>query len=347
MTTQKQAKPVIRAMDLGFGFVKHEKLNQETNEMEYSSFPSLAPKASNIDMSAGVLGKRNTTIVHVDGTKYEVGPDSTDLESSDVIRALNDNYIFTDQYKALTLGAFFYMNEPVIDLLVVGLPVSNLNQSEDLKKMLIGKHQVNDEFSTEVKNVLVLAQPIGGLYYCMNVLKNEEFEDLKNERNLIIDPGFQTYDFVLSNGERIIESKSDAKPGGVSKVLESIAKSISDEKGIKYTNLNAIDKGLRKKERIIKISGKKESLDKHIKNTKGALESSIMYMLNVLGSDCSDIDNIIMVGGGAHIFEKAIRKQKQFEDREIHVVDNPQFAILMGYHAAGEELYPSIPQVNL
>jgi plasmid segregation protein ParM len=328
--------PIIRSIDLGFGFTKYDHLDPETGEIEYSSFPSLAPRASNTDMSAGILGRRDTVVVDVDGTKYEIGPDSTDLETSDVVRALNDSYIFTDQYKALTLGALHYINEEEIDLLVVGLPVSNLHQASDLHKILKGEHKINDEKTVNVKEVLVLAQPIGGLYYCMKCLDNEDFEDLKEEKNLIIDPGFLTFDFVLANGDKPNENKSDSKPGGVSKILEAIAKSISEKFKIRYDNLSAIDKGLRKSNRKIKISGKPEPLEEHIKNTKSVLESSITYMTNLVG-DGSDIDNIIVVGGGAKIFEKAIKAH--YPEREIHIIENSQYANVKGYQQAGEEHY--------
>lgn len=334
--TENVKNPIIRSIDLGFGFVKLDEYNNETKELEYKSFPALAPRASNTDMSAGILGKRDTVVVDVDGTKYEIGPDSVDLETSDVVRALNDSYIFTDQYKALTLGALYYIHEEEIDLLVVGLPVSNLHQAGELYKLLKGEHKVNDGFSVNVKEVLVLAQPIGGLYYCMKCVDNEDFEDLKEEKNLIIDPGFLTFDFVLANGDKPNENKSDSKPGGVSKILEAIAKSISEKHKIRYDNLSAIDKGLRKTSRKIKISGKPEPLEEHIKNTKSVLESSITYMTNLVG-DGSDIDNIIVVGGGAKIFEKAIKAH--YPDREIHIIDDSQFANVKGYQKAGEEHY--------
>lgn len=328
--------PIIRSIDLGFGFTKYDKTKKETNVLEYHSFPSIAPRASTIDMSAGILGKRDTVFVNVDGTRYEIGPDSVDLESAEVIRSLNDNYIFTEQYKAITYGALYYMQESEIDLLVVGLPVQNLHQSEELKNLLLGKHQINEEFETNIKNVLVLAQPLGGLYYCMHCVDNEEFEDLKEEKNLVIDPGYLTFDFILSNGDKVVENKSDSKPGGVVKVLESIAKSISEKFGTRYENFNAIDKGLRKDVRKIKISGKTELLDEHIKNTKNTLEMPITYMTNII-RDFSDIDNVILLGGGAKIFERTIKNF--FKNRDVYVLENSQFCIVKGYQSAGEKYY--------
>jgi hypothetical protein len=50
----------------------------------------------------------------------------------------------------------------------------------------------------------------------------------------------------MASGSKIIENKSDSPSGGVSRVLNAIAESISNKIGKKYDNYNAIDKGLRK-----------------------------------------------------------------------------------------------------
>lgn len=325
--------PIIIPIDLGFGFSKYGKIKDGI--MTYESIPSLAPRATGVDMSMGIVGKRNTIRVNVDGTDYEVGPDSVDLDSSENTRTLNDQYIFTDQYKAITLGLFYYINEPIIDLLVVGLPVSNLYNSEKLIDILKGKHKIND-FDVNVKEVLVIPQPLGGLYHCLS-LDKEEFEFIKEERNLIIDPGFLTFDFIMTNGDKVIETKSDAHPGGVTKILKSIAESISNKTGKKYDNYSAIDRGLRK--RKIKVSGKIEDLAEHIKNTLPVIESSVTYMQNIVG-DGSDIDNIILIGGGSSVFERTIKKH--YPDHEIIIIEDPQFANVKGFYEAGKAYYSNL-----
>lgn len=334
--------PVIRAIDVGFGYTKFSTLGEIDSESDkpslvYKSFPSIAPRASKIeDSDLSFINERDTIIVKIDGTDYEVGPDSLLLETSDTTRTLNEQYIHTAQYKALTYGALAYINEPVLDLLVVGLPVSNYaSHHEALKKSLLGEHKINESFTCVVKNVLVVYQPLGGLTYCMSLSKTTlEEADLSSSMNLIIDPGFLTVDFLLANGNKIIEKKSDAHQGGVSRILNAIAESISKKIGKKYENYNAIDKAL--KRRKLKISGKEESLDDHIKNTKSVIESPIIYMKNIIG-DGSDVDNIILLGGGANIFEKTLRDH--FKDHEIIVIEDPSFANVKGYQILGEDNY--------
>jgi len=328
MAAPKKNK-VIEALDLGWGYTKYSKTNEDGNVV-FNSFPSLAPRASRQDMSIGILGRRDTVIVDVDGTEYEVGPDSSDLDSNDSTRNLNDNYIFTDQYKAVFYGALHYMDKKEIDLLVVGLPISGLNHAEALRKLTVGEHKISKDKTVVVKDVLVLPQPLGGLYHCMSQKDVEEFEFMDEEYNLVIDPGFLTFDFLVANGDRLIENRSDAHAGGVSKILRSIAASISEKFNIKYENLSAIDKGLKRKK--MKINGVVEPLLDHIKNTKSVIEGSVNYMKNMIG-DGSDIDNIILLGGGSEVFKKTI--ELYYPKHKIIILEDAQMANVKGFYEAG------------
>lgn len=324
---------IVRALDLGWGYTKYSVKNSETGELEFKSFPSLAPRHTGLDLSMSVLGKRDTVVVSVDGTSYEVGPDSSDLDTNDSSRNLNDQYIYTEQYKAVYYGALHYMKESQIDLLVVGLPLSNMHLAPKLKELMEGVHKINDATTVEVKQALVLPQPLGGLYFCLSLKDSRpEFEFLAEEVNLIIDPGFLTLDFLVSNGEKIVENRSSAYNGGVSKVLRAVAESISNKFGIKYENLSAIDKGLRR--RKIKINGKDELLEDHIKYTKPILESSVNYMRNIVG-DGSDIDNIIILGGGSSVYKKTI--ESYYPNHTIYFVEDAQLANVKGFQRAGEK----------
>ena len=331
--TAAPTQKIIRALDLGWGYTKMSRKCPVSDEMEFMSFPSLAPRHAGLDLSMSILGRRDTVVVDVDGTKYEVGPDSADLDSSDVTRNLNDQYIHTEQYKAVFFGALSYMKEPVIDLLVVGLPLSNMGAATKLRELMRGTHKINGDTTVEVKDALVLPQPLGGLYYCMS-LKNEreEFEFLDEEVNLVIDPGFLTFDFLLSNGDKVIENRSSAHTGGVSKVLRSISDSISNKFGIRYENLSAVDKGLQR--RKIKINGEVESLDEHIRNTRAVLEGSVNFMKNMVG-DGSDVDNIILLGGGSSIYRRTI--EQYYPKHKLLILEDAQLANVKGYQLAGEK----------
>lgn len=324
--------PVIRALDLGWGYTKYSTRNPIDDELEFNAFPSLAPRHTGVDLSMSILGRRDTKVVDVDGTQYEVGPDSADLDSTDASRNLNDQYIHTEQYKAVFAGALAYMGEPKIDLLVVGLPLSNMQNAAKLRAMVVGKHKVSAELTVEVVDALVLPQPLGGLYYCFSLAaKKPEFEFLREEMNLVIDPGFLTFDFLLSNGEKLVDNRSGAHTGGVSKVLRALAESISEKHGIRYENIGALDTGLRR--RKIRINGVVEDMDTHIRNTRSVVEGTVGYMRNIVGTG-TDIDNIILLGGGSHIFRKTI--EQYYPSHTVHVLEDAQLANVKGFQLAGE-----------
>ena len=65
--------PVVRAIDVGYGNTKYLSL-VTSNDIQCGIFPSLAPQASSgPDLAAGLMQRRNTVVVEVDGVKYEVG----------------------------------------------------------------------------------------------------------------------------------------------------------------------------------------------------------------------------------------------------------------------------------
>ncbi|MBK3780269.1 PRTRC system protein D [Paraburkholderia aspalathi] len=321
---------VVRALDLGSGFAKFNRL--VSGMLEYMSFPSLAPRHTGRDLSNSLFGQRDTVVVNVEGTLYEVGPDSADLDSNDSTRNLSDSFIYSDQYRAVFYGALHYMGESVIDLLVVGLPLTTIHRANDLKELCIGEHKINDTTTVTVKDVLVLPQPMGGLYYCLSQAKERpEFEFLDEETNLLIDPGYLTFDFLLTNGKKINDARSSAHPGGVSKVLRAICESLSNKFGVKYDNLSAADKAI--KRRRIKINGQTEDLLEHIKYAKPAIDGSVNYMRNIAG-DGADIDNLIMFGGGEHIFARTL--VNSYRNHTVYVLGDAQFANVKGFQAAGE-----------
>lgn len=337
-TKQPTTSPVIRALDLGWGWTKYSHAGAD-GTIEYSAFPSLAPRHTGLDLSFSFMGRRDTRVVNVDGTAYEVGPDSTDLDTAETSRSLNEHFILTEQYKACFYGALAYMADPVIDLLVVGLPLSGMQNAGKLKTLMEGKHAVSADTVIEVKQCLVLPQPLGGLLYCMGQADaRPEFAGLAKETNLIIDPGFLTFDFLLTKGERLVDNRSGAHTGGVSKVLRSLAESISAQQGVKYENLMAIDAGLR--EQRVKVNGQVVDLEPHIRGTRAVLESSVNYMRNMVG-DGSDIDNIIILGGGARLFQKTI---KQFYPRHaLLAAEDSQKANVRGFQLAGNRMAAGKP----
>mgnify|MGYP000895115006 CR=1 FL=1 len=325
---------IVRAIDVGYGNTKYIKSIDKKGNMELGIFPSIAPRATANGIGSSFLDQRDTKIIDINGIPYEVGPDSKDLKRDDDTRVLHDKYIYSEQYKAILLGALSYMNEPVIDLLVMGLPVTGMKYAEDLKKAFTGIQELDENKTVDIKKVEVLAQPLGALFdYAFAV--DGRFEEMKNETNLVIDPGFLTFDFLVTKGTRIIETRSDASPGGMSKVLKSMANSISRKMDISYHDLESIDEGLQKDDRMIKIFGKPVDLNPFVIETLPVLDDAVTFMKNIVG-DGMDIDNIILAGGGAHVWKKRI--MNQYPNHNLILLDNSVFSVVRGFQKVAEKM---------
>ncbi len=330
----------VGAVDVGYGNVKYVTVSEGDSSFEHGHFPAIAPIAPSVDMSGGMLGKRNTKVIEIETVKYEVGVDAgMTATGTDTVRVLNDTYIFSPQYKALFLGALSYMGKETYDVVVMGLPVKNMYNAGKLEEQFTGKFEIDGGKEVEIKKVLVIPQPLGGFYDI--AIRENMYDEMIDEINLVIDPGYLTFDFLLLNGLTPIESRSDAMNGGMSKVLISMAKSISSDIGRSYTDYEAIDKALRKPKmvedpktgekvpkRILKIAGKKIDLLPHIIKTASVIENSITAMKNVVQS-YDDIDNILLVGGPEGVFEKKIIEN--LDGRELLKSKEPIYSNVTGF----------------
>lgn len=319
-----------RSLDIGFGQTKGLAGYHEDGSPNLFSFPSVAPRAAKSSGALQMGSQRNTVVVAVDGIEFEVGPDATDLISGSESRILHDQYVFSDQYKALFLGALYWMDVDVIDYLQLGLPVNMMQHAEHVRSSAVGEFEVGGRKIT-VKEAGVIEQPLGGYEYYRAYA--EDGEDLEDEVALIIDPGYHTFDWVVVKDGRLIEPRSDAVPGGVSRVLSLLAKTISEQclNGREYTNLEAIDKALRKKSRKLRIFGTPYDLNQFLSHTAPAIDGPINQMRNIVG-DLADIDRVILMSGGAEVFKR--RLSTLISEFEIEVAEAGRFANVLGYQEA-------------
>lgn len=328
----------IGAIDIGYGNTKYLSGIKENGDLDLGIFPSITPIAPAQNMTGGFLGKRDTKIIELEGMRYEVGKDA-DLtaNNTDTTRNLNENYIFSDQYKVLFYGALLHMNKTHYDCLVLGLPVNNMRNAEKLAELFKGEHKINGEYTVNIDHIIVVPQPLGGFYDI--AITHKQYFSFINETNLIIDTGYLTYDFLTLSGLKPLENRSDALKGGMSRVLNTIAKSISTKFNINYTDYSAIDKAIRNPQkienaegvfetkRLLKIAGTPEDLTEHITRSAPAIENSIAHMHNVV-QNYNDIDNIMLVGGCDNVFEKKIKESLK---RDILKTKNSVYSNVTGF----------------
>ena len=298
---------------------------------ETLSFPSLAPRSIDHDYDAD-FNKRNTVAVEIDNIRYEIGPDAYHAMPVHKSKILHSNYVQTNEYKALSVGSLRLMKTRLIDCLVVGLPVGHYHQKKDkLKKLLTGTHEFSDGYSVHVKKVLVVAQPHGGFLDC--IANNDDFTKINNQVSLTLDPGFYTFDWLITNGLMPKWDRSSHFPGGISAVLDSMAKEISKDYDLDFRDIYRLDQGIRNNN--FTIHGNLVDLRNYVKVATQAVETSVMEMITNIGI-VDDINHVFIVGGGAHMFNKLIKKH--LPNSNVIIPDQPQLSIVRGFQLLAEQV---------
>ena len=321
---------IVRALDVGFGFTKYCRGRISASRFDCGLFPSLTPVATPHRLSGGPVQTSDTVTVDVDGRLFDVGPDSELSAQVHDARVLHRDFSTSPAYLALNLGALYYIHQPVIDLLVVGLPVNMLGEkSQHLKKLLTGTHTTARGFEVTVKAVCPVAQPLGGYVY--HAMHNGYMLEKRGRVSLIIDPGFFTLDWIVATDIKPIEARSGSHEGGVSAILKAIARSLSEARNITYDNLGAIDKGLRTG--AFRIASRPVDLEPHLTAANPYIEKSLDVLHNAVGNG-HDIDDIVVAGGGARLFLPHI--QARFPDHDITLLEDSVFANVRGFQMMGE-----------
>lgn len=337
--------PVVRAIDVGYGNTKYSSLIG-SNDIQCGVFPSLAPQASGgPDLASGLMQKRNTVVVDVAGVKYEVGKDSRLAQDASHGRILDPDYSMTDAHMALIKGALYYMGQPRIDLLVLGLPVNTFEKyNQKLAARVIGKHKIPargkdgemQESEVEITNCRVIPQPVGAFFD--HSLRSGTYERMRSQTNLLIDIGYYTLDWIVADGVKMINARSGAHNGGMSAILRTMADAIGSEIGEQISDLSLLEDAIRTGSNPY-FYGKEFDITEHKKLGKAKAEQFVSVLLNKVGTSM-DISNIILAGGGADFFHDVL--SDKFPKHEIITTRDPVFANVRGFQRAGQQFASQI-----
>lgn len=322
--------PIVRAIDVGFGWTKFV-TDDSGDRIRCDQFASVA-LPSLIDPSKRNLlgGHRQTTHTFVGGMFYEVGHE-IDLAGVGLRADLPiEGYVESPEYLALLRGAMYCMpGISRIDLLVVGLPVSVLlRHKAQLERLVVGEHEVGGR-KISVAKALAVAQPQGALVSF--AAQHNLLKEIKKQETLIIDCGSRTFDWLTARGLRLVCGRSDSVPIGTHNVLESICRVISHAVNEPYDNREAVDLALRRIKPLT-VYGKAMPIEQFRPMIEAHATEAARAMLHSLGPT-SDIEHVVLVGGGAFLFKRAVKKA--LHQHRVHELDEPQFVNVRGFQRAG------------
>lgn len=324
-------KSIVRAVDLGFGNAKYI-ASVSRDVIRCASIPSMAPLADEKVLDARLFARPDTVIVEAMQRHYEVGPGVSALGRGGSARILRDDYLRTPQYLALMRGVLHYMKVPAIDLLVVGLPIGHATKrGEELSTLLRGTHPEVGERSVEVRDVCCLPQPVGGFLHHASLAL--DLDRVRREVTLVIDVGYFTVDWLVCNGFQPMLARSGHVEGGVSSVLPVLAGAVGAEHDVHYTNHSALDHALRSGS--LNLFGRSVDVAPYLRAADPAIEAAVNLLCNGTG-DGADIDNVVVVGGGASLYLPEIKRR--FPRHEVQVSTDPIFANVRGFQLAGVDL---------
>ncbi|HNV25097.1 MAG TPA: PRTRC system protein D [Nitrospira sp.] len=340
---------IARAIDVGYGHIKFSDGRDPTNSntIRTDSIPSQSPTAKpSVNLGAGVMKQRDTFLVPVGERLFEVGHDvHLALHGKQETEVMDENFCLGDAYAARLFGAINYMvpNLPadVIDVLVLGLPLNTYRKHHAaLAKRFVGEHVIDERGGkVQIKTCHVYPQPLGS--YMSYLAANPSPE--KAPLALSIDPGYNTVDWFVCQGMSANDSLSDAVPRGMGAVLRAIADDIIKTYEFDATPVElvrAIDRSLTTKTPF-ELYGQHFDLEKHLSAGDDVVHEAAQAIKNSVGSG-SDIRVIILTGGGASFYAKAVADK--FPRHKVVTLEEPALANVRGFHLIGEKLAKSLGQ---
>lgn len=348
--------PVVRAIDVGFGLVKLSV--RKGAGIDFINFPSMAIPADASAVRTLGTRKRDTFDVPVNGASYEVGRDVGLAQAGGSFgRDVTDEFYRGAIYEALTKGALRYMLEAgdsVIDVLVLGLPVNQYNDSKRrdyLRSHYEGEIPVGDGKTVTVRKVLVQAQPMGG-YAALDdhldalndviaktpgalkpLASGEALDDLSV---LMVDPGEHTLDWLLiQQGSINPRSSGAASDAGRHRVVRSVLESLVAEVGrpLGPAVMPRINDALRSN-RPVKLAGSAHDLQHFEPVIMTVVEDCINRMVDGLRDAHEIIDLMVLVGGHPERYRDVLAKR--FPAIPVFIMPESMSANVRGFQMIGE-----------
>jgi plasmid segregation protein ParM len=205
--------------------------------------------------------------VEVDGKSWFVG-ELAERQSNVRFFTLDQSQFIAQFAKNLALTAAARLVGGFIPInLVTGLPIGYYRQHKDeLARILQGEHKValvdaagkRQEKVVNINKVRVIPQPFGSMFNLMlNDLGDLGDKRLVKEKVGIIDVGFRTSDYTISDKMRYSERGSRTTDSGIARAFNVITTKLREKSGVSvelYRLYDAVDRG------SIKIRGKEYDL---------------------------------------------------------------------------------------
>jgi len=321
----------IVGLDIGYSNLKVA-FGEAGQEPALVSRPAGAAPAEHIGQRIMSSGADDPLRVLVDGKEYVAGCSHDRLENW--ARELHKDYTSTDSYRALFNAGLLLSGMSEIDRVVTGLPTSQYFD-DGLRKYLVktmkGEHQVTPKKKIVVKDVKIVPQPLGGFVDYLNHLADPS--EIEDASVLVIDPGFFSVDWVLLVNGEFKRGSSGTSLDATSVILDEASALIGKDYG-SGPGRSKMENAVRSGRNTVSVFGTRVDITPYLASASAAVGHIVSAQLqSSLRKEESAVDAIVMVGGGAPLFETAIKAA--FDKTPLTIAENSVFANARGFWRGG------------
>jgi len=334
-------------LDLGFSNVK-----AIANNGRKFVFPSIISETgTELFENMSVIGKSKKKFNAknaVKNLKVEFGDEKYYIGQNAINQGRNVDNLLTNQrigkeselILGLTAIGLLSTNDEIRVDLMLGLPLTELDLADKLKKLFKGTHKIdiydNKRGSSISKKIIinsvkVIQQSVAALYsevFHLNGAVNKQRINELRDLVAIVDIGYRTTDLVVTKDLGFITRLSSTIEIGVSDIYRSL------KQYLKNSDLN-FDKNLAQIEEYVKkgyliLDGEKIDLTEQIEHyTNLVAEQLTTEIRNLWKDSLREFSGIYFVGGGSILLEEKLRK----EFKSFNILEEPQFSNAKGYLA--------------
>jgi plasmid segregation protein ParM len=332
----------VIGLDIGFGFTK------ATNGRDTQIFKSVVGDAAEATFNEQLMPGKASIGRHlqINGETFYVG-ELAEAQSRGRGFTLDPTQFLAKYAKTLALSACAPLadnNTPV--RLVTGLPISFFRKHKDqITQILQQRHVVTllkpsgekEERALNVERVRVIPQPFGSLFNLMlNDLGKPVSQRFVTEKIGVIDVGFRTADYTISDKTRYSERGSQSTDSGVSVAFHALANALQEKSGVAielFRLYDAVTRG------TIKIRGKRYDITALVKQAFTALATRVATEANRLWSDDWDVDAIVITGGGGAVLAPYLAPLLEGEVIPVPPEQDARLNNVQGYQKYGQHLW--------
>ena len=321
----------IVGLDIGYSNLKVA-FGEVGKEPALVSRPAGAAPAEHIGQRIMSSGADDPLRVLVDGKEYVAGCSHDRLENW--ARELHKDYTSTDSYRALFNAGLLLSGMSEIDSVVTGLPTSQYFDDglrRHLVKTMKGEHQVTPKKKIVVKDVKIVPQPLGGFVDYLNHLADPS--EIEDASVLVIDPGFFSVDWVLLVNGEFKRGSSGTSLDATSVILDEASALIGKDYG-SGPGRSKMENAVRSGRNTVSVHGTRVDIGPYLAAASATVGHIVSAQLQAsLRKEESAVDAIVMVGGGAPLFETAIKEA--FNKTPLTIATDSVFANARGFWHGG------------